>query len=522
MNFQSAKSALRNEERLRDAALTVLFAALLIFNIWRTLRHPMWRDEMQVFLLGADSPSLADLIRNLAYEPHPYLWHVLTWIGAHIYPDPLSMRIIHALLATWVWLLIWHAAPFRPIDKILLLLSYFLFWEYFVISRMYVLVALIGFSIVIVRTVRPQRLLLPFVLLGALANTMVLGTIWSMATAGILALQRSTPRSTRIVGSLIYLACLAIAVTSLIPSPESAPHSALPLLDASRLSVLPLVPVGALLPVDPQWLVQAARFVLLPGSEPPHYWNPNPHPYLLQLSSWPGAQILLQIGLVLLPLLLCAFLVRNRKIAIEFTLVYLGILSFIALWAYPGLSRHVGIVFLAFVSAVWMASSHAPLTGWRLAAWRSLLAISAIGGLLTLTSEVRPFSHGRSVAEWLTRHKLADAFIMGSRDTTLSTISGYLGRPLYYLECECLGRFIVWNRSRTFWLDPVEIARRVNRTQPAAGAKQTILISHQAISAEVAREHAPDRTLTLLQSFTGAEEAWENYYVFLVEAKPAQ
>jgi hypothetical protein len=43
----------------------------------------------------------------------------------------------------------------------------------------------------------------------------------------------------------------------------------------------------------------------------------------------------------------------------------------------------------------------------------------------------------------------------------------------------------------------------------AAGAREMILISHQAISAEVAHEHAPDRTLTLLQSFTGAEEAWE-------------
>src|SRR5262249_6091107 len=158
-------SALRGDGRLRDSALTAVFAAVLIFNIWRTLHHPMWRDEMQVFLLGADSSSLVDLIRNLAYEPHPYLWHILIWIGAHVYPDPLSMRIIHAALATCVWLLIWRAAPFRPVDKILLLLSYFLFWEYFVISRMYVLIALIGFSIVILRIIWPQRVLLSFILL---------------------------------------------------------------------------------------------------------------------------------------------------------------------------------------------------------------------------------------------------------------------------------------------------------------------------------------------------------------------
>src|SRR5262245_8522800 len=99
-----SRSLLRVGVVLRDSAPTVLFAALLIFNIWRTLHHPMWRDEMQVFLLGTDSSSFADLIRNLAYEPHPYLWHVLVWIGAHIYPDSLSMRVIHAALATCVWL----------------------------------------------------------------------------------------------------------------------------------------------------------------------------------------------------------------------------------------------------------------------------------------------------------------------------------------------------------------------------------------------------------------------------------
>src|SRR2546429_84734 len=97
LNFRSAKPSLRDDARLRNSALAVLFAALLVFNITRTLHHAMWRDEMQVFLLAADSPSLSELFRNLAYEPHPDLWPLLVWLGTRIYADPISMQSFHVL-----------------------------------------------------------------------------------------------------------------------------------------------------------------------------------------------------------------------------------------------------------------------------------------------------------------------------------------------------------------------------------------------------------------------------------------
>ena len=479
----------------------------------------MWRDEMQVFLIGANSSSLSELFRNLQYEPHPSLWPLLVWLGSRIYADPVSMQVIHVLLATGVWLLIWRFAPFRPIDKILLLLSYYLFWEYFVVSRNYVLVALLGLAFVTVRTRLPRHVLLSFVLLGALANTMVLGTIWSLVAAARLSLERTATRSAYICGIALYLVCLAAALATIIAPSDAVPYGPRLHLDPSHLSDLALIPTGALLPIDPGWLVQAARFVLQPGSQAPHFWNPTASYHLLQLAHGEAARIALILALLLSPPLVCWFLVRDWKIAAEFALIYLGIVLFAALWDFPGVSRHYGVVFVALIGAVWMASARTPLTGWRAAGLRSLLVISAIGGLLTLASEARVFSHGRTVAEWLTRNGLADAFIMGSRDTTLSTISGYHGRPLYYLECECFGRFIVWNTKRTQFLDAAEIARRANRTPIAAGGKETLLITNREIPAEVARDNAPDRTLTLLQSFTGAEVESENYWIFRIVPK---
>src|SRR5258707_14263362 len=80
-----------------------------------------------------------------------------------------------------VWMVIFRWSPFETVEKCLLLLSYFLFWEYFVISRNYALLALIGFAFVALQQHRPQQNVIPWLLLGLLANTHVLGAIWSIA-----------------------------------------------------------------------------------------------------------------------------------------------------------------------------------------------------------------------------------------------------------------------------------------------------------------------------------------------------
>ena len=53
--------------RPRDHAL---FLLLLAFGIARTLRHAMWRDELQIFQLGTASRSIVELFHRLRYEAH--------------------------------------------------------------------------------------------------------------------------------------------------------------------------------------------------------------------------------------------------------------------------------------------------------------------------------------------------------------------------------------------------------------------------------------------------------------------
>ena len=76
------------------------------------------------------------------------------------------MQVTQLLCALALWLLIWRVAPFRPYEKLLLLLSYFLFWEYFIVSRPYALMTLLGFGFIALRANRPERRIWPWLLLG--------------------------------------------------------------------------------------------------------------------------------------------------------------------------------------------------------------------------------------------------------------------------------------------------------------------------------------------------------------------
>ncbi len=82
-------------------------------------------------------------------------------------------------------------SPFSRLEKILLLLSYFFFWEYFVISRDYVLIALIAFAFIALRERLPRPEFILWLLLGLLANAHLYGAIWSMVMAAMLAVDRS-------------------------------------------------------------------------------------------------------------------------------------------------------------------------------------------------------------------------------------------------------------------------------------------------------------------------------------------
>src|SRR6185436_19153940 len=83
-------------EPLADTRYAFGLAGLfLVLAAVATSQHEMFRDELQAWLLGRDSVSLAALLRNLKYEGHPGLWHLCLMLVSRVFPSPVAMQVFH-------------------------------------------------------------------------------------------------------------------------------------------------------------------------------------------------------------------------------------------------------------------------------------------------------------------------------------------------------------------------------------------------------------------------------------------
>ena len=493
----------------------VVFSALLVFNVVRALRHAMWRDELQIYQLAANSASLFELWEKLRYEAHGILWDGLVWGVAHLTTDPSWMQVLHALIAAGIWLVVYRLAPFTRIEKIILLLSYFLFFEYFVIARSYSLAVLCGLGFVALRQQRPASLVLPWFLLGMMANLVMHATIWSFAlAAGFVVEHRGRLQDVRfLLGGMLYLSLLAFGIFTMIPASDyivANSHPALPGLGDLNIALGTMV--GAFLPLDPEW-PHAARAFLTERGPVPFFWNPQLLDPILTVTGADGLHPMRIAAFLGLPIGLCILLARHR--AFEFVIAYIGIMLFAVVWHYPGSARHDGFVFVAFVAAVWAARARIQ-PSWLFIA---VLGINALGGIMTIGSEFNVFSQARNAAQWIESSKLSLPLI-GQRDAQVSSVAGYLGRPIYYLECECYGTFIVWNRQRQPPLSDEEFRTRLARAIDREGG-DVVLIRNHPLSTDQAPATADT---TLLASFTGVRDVRvdENYWIYrITRLRPA-
>lgn len=494
----------------------VLFGALLALNVYRALHHALWSDEIRPFLIAADSATFVDVFRELRYEGHPGLWYAILWVLTRVTADPVAMQIVHATIATGVWLLIYRCSPFGTREKLLLVVGYFLFWEYFVLCRSYALMALLGFAFIAVRARGSRSRLVPWLLLGLLANTTVYGAIWSLAMGVFFGAERARADGrSALLGAGAYLALLALAAWSMAPAPDAL-HVRMYSIGMGRFVSLYTFPAEALAPFPATWLKGVWASLTRPGAtEFPRFWNPLPVDALagvLALGDHPARVVAILVG----ALAACTLVLRDRRAVAEFALGYVGVLLFTYIWHFRGYARHHGIVFLMLIGAAWMTRVRDPRVAARWL-WWAVLGVNALAGLTTMASELRPFSEGRDVAAWLRERDLADAFLVGSPDVAVVTVAGYLRRPIYYLETESRRRFVRGDTHRQTDLDAAEIGRRLVRA--VAGHDDAILILDHELAPETETATASRFSFTLLRAFTRAVVPRERYFVYRVTTR---
>jgi hypothetical protein len=281
--------------------------------------HEPWRDEADAWLLVRDAP-VGEIAGRMAYAGTPGLWYVLLFPLARLGFPYASMQWLHWGLAVAAVGVLLHRAPFRLEARILLVFSYYLLFEYAVVSRSYVLSVLLLFALAANHERRLSRPVSYGVLIALLANTNVHSLVFA-ACVGALFLADSVRRGCvlrTIRGLAVATAGGIAAVAQLLPPADGAQHA----------------------PVTPLW---SAASDSLRGA-------------FLPLYDWAGALpfALAIVGLASYTVERCA----TRLLLLLWG--GWGGLFLIFVFRYPGFPRHHGLLLIFLIFVLWLVRLECP------------------------------------------------------------------------------------------------------------------------------------------------------------------
>src|SRR5262249_50620891 len=116
--------------------ITTLYFGFVLVGV---ARHEMWRDELQAWMISANSSSLFHLFANKMYEGQGALWYIALYIISRLTDQPLFMQLFHIAIATTTVSLVLRYCPLPTYQRVLFVFGYYFIYEYAVISRHYAL-----------------------------------------------------------------------------------------------------------------------------------------------------------------------------------------------------------------------------------------------------------------------------------------------------------------------------------------------------------------------------------------------
>ena len=491
--------------------MVLAYVPVAIFAI---THHEMWRDELHCWLVARDSATPWDVVRNRAYDGQPPLWYLLLWVLEKTTHAPLSMQIVHVLIATSVVWVFARFAPFGRSVRALFPFGYFLAYEYVAISRCYGLALLFALLLCVRHSKRFERPLATSLLLAALALTTTVATLVVVAYGVTLAVdwfeahffggERAARRAWLPLATAMA-ACLAAALCAWPPADSTVTHVRLPT----------------------EWPDDFAPTRLIAGVLPiPRldffFWNSNA---LLWFE--PLRRVALPAALVL-GAWLAFVLSRERTSAVLFVV---GSCLLMALFGgvYGGDVRHHGFFFVLFLMGAWLASATESTREWtapparpwsrlrRSALSPTLLVVLSAhvaGAAIALSYDYKYiFSSGTRAAAALRARGLQDSLFVAEIDFPATAVLGQLGRHAFAYSPRT-GRpfsFVKWTSDR-HW-DPSD--RQAVDFAAALGASRgrdpILLMNRPLVPALVDGAH-----VTKLAELYDSMIEEENFYIYRV------
>jgi len=465
-------------QRQAIALSLIFFTSALCFIQY----HEMWRDELQAWLLARDSITVIELFKNLKYETHQGLWHLLLFPLTRIFDMPEVMQYLNLSIATAAVFIMAKYSPFSLQQKILLTFSYFLFFEYALIARNYALTVLFIFLICALFSKRARYPLSFAVAIFFLCHTSFLGLIFAICLCLTVLLEAKILR-TKEKGPQVFHWQIAIAGLIVITGIGSA---VLHLTPPADLIVGPWKFYPSLAGLKTIVTVMVGGYFPLPNFEL-HFWRT-----LFGLSN-EFIGIFSILSVVLIILLFVRFL-ASRPSSLFLYIATSGGLVLFFYSKHMGELRHHGFLFIALISALWIHQDCVPCEKhcWgkhfrpvsvKLAS-RTLLAlliIQLISSSIAVMIDYRyVFSSAKQTAKFLRSNNLDSAEIIGDVSYATSSVAAYMNnKKFFYPDAQRYGTFIKWDNQRTKSVNLSTLLKDSQRL--AAQGRKVVLILNQPV-----------------------------------------
>jgi len=476
--------------------LRIVFVLYMMSVVILSFCHEYWRDELQPFLIVKNSNTLSDLFSNTKYEGHPSLWFLILFGLKQVVAKLYAIKLLHLLITAVISWLVLRYSPFKFYQKILLLCSYFLFYEYTFIVRNYALGVLFVFAFcsLFPRRHRPQY----FTLMALLIFGMMMTNFYSFFIGFCL--------SVMLLCEHLYFSAFAPKIRNILPG-------YLLILTGMVLFVVDTLP-----PTDygfaRDWTLHFsfeeiagvfARFFQVFVPIPPlsiYFWNS----VIVISPLWQSI-----FGSILFIAILF-FLPRHPLARIFIVFIFLIIMAF-SYFKFNGYQRHNGHLFIALMAMAWIQQYYQPkhietktIDVYLL---NFLLVVQLFASPIAVFYDLfHPFSQAENTANYINKH-FPDALIVAHEDAAASSVSAFVNNTVYYPASDTFGSFIVWNKKRLEGSITSEIIRQKADSLSRIYNKEIVYLFTSI-------NNLPKKIEQVI-SFTDAIEPSEQYYLFVNE-----
>ena len=150
-------------------ALFILYSGVTLIIV---TKHESWADEAQAWLIARDL-DIIGVIKQMKYEGHSCLWHLVLFPFAHLgFPYETIKYISWAFSVAAVWIILMKS-PFNKLLKLIIVFNPAMLYIFPAISRCYCMIPFLISCICTIYNQKDEKPYLYAILIALLANTHV-------------------------------------------------------------------------------------------------------------------------------------------------------------------------------------------------------------------------------------------------------------------------------------------------------------------------------------------------------------